>query len=111
VEELVVVWNATNDIRVIQWRGFFNHLRQMKVLHVPWQVALGVAHSFQQGDQEEPAMDLLPALEQVHMNMTQFRPSLLELNSQNHGTIPDAFKPLISARKKVGHPITLSFLL
>jgi len=110
VEELVVVWNSTTrDRRGIQWGGFFNHLRQVKVLQVPLQVALGVARSFQQ-DGQEPTMDLLPALEQVNidMDMTQFLPPPLGQNSQDHVT--NAFKPLIVARKKVGRPVMLSFM-
>ena len=107
VEELVVKRNIIGRIQGIQWRGLFNHLRQVKVLHVPWQVVPDVVHSFQQVD-EEPNMDVLPALEQVNMDMRQFYP--LELTSQNYGAITDAFNPLIAGRKKVGQPITLSFI-
>jgi hypothetical protein len=109
VVELVIGWNMSSDRShgVVQWRGFLNHIRQAKLLMVPWQVALDVAHSFQQ-DCQGPAMDLLPALEQVIMDMTH--PPPLELNSQYHETIPDAFLPLIAARKKVGRSMTLSFL-
>jgi hypothetical protein len=109
VEELVIGWNMSSDRShgAVQWRGFLNHIRQVKLLQVPWQVALDVAHSFQQ-DYQEPAMDLLPVLEQVIMDMTH--PPPLELNTQYHETIPDAFEPLIAARKKGGHSITLSFI-
>jgi hypothetical protein len=108
VEELVIRWNVSGDERcIVQWRGFLNHTRQVKFLQVPWQLAHDVAHFFQQDDQE-PAMDL-PALEQIKIDMTRYYPPLLELISQNHGAIPDAFYPLIAARKKVGRPITLSF--
>ena len=109
VEELVIVWNNTRDRRGIQWGGFFNHLRQVKALQVPCQLALGVARSFQQ-DGQEPTMDLLPALEQVHMDMdmTQFLPPSLRQNSQDDLT--NAFEPLIAARRKVGRPIMLSFM-
>jgi hypothetical protein len=64
VEELVIRWKITGENRGVQWRGFFNHLRQVKVLQVSWQVALDVAHSFQQNDQDI-TMDLLPDLELV----------------------------------------------
>jgi hypothetical protein len=109
VEELVIVWSTARDRRGIQWGGFFNHLPQVKVLQVPWQLALGVAHSFQQ-DGQEPTMDLLPALEQVNMDMdmTQFLPPSLRRNSQDQVT--NAFKSLIAARKKVGRSIMLSFM-
>jgi len=108
VEGLSVGWKITSERRDVQWRGFFNHLRQVKVLQVPWQVALGVAHSFQQ-DGQEPTVDLLPALEQVNMDMTLWHAQLPRLgpNSQDREGIPDAFEPLIAARKKVGRPITL----
>jgi hypothetical protein len=112
VEELVVGWNTTIDITSgrygdVRWGEFFNHIRQVKVLQIPWQAALDVAHSFQQ-DGQEPAVDLLPALERVNMVMTQWHPPPLGSNSQDHVAIPDAFEPLIAARKKVGRPITLS---
>ena len=102
VEELQVVIGqkiTTDEIRSVQWRGFFNHLPQVKVLRVPWQMALDVAHSFQQNGQE-PAMDILPDLGQINMDMTYWHPP--------HVAISDVFEPLIAARKKVGRPITLS---
>jgi hypothetical protein len=109
VEELVIQSIiGTDERRIVQWRGFLNHTRQVKFLQVPWQLAHDVAHSFQQ-DNQEPAMDLLPALEQIKMDMTRYYPPLHDLISQNHEAIPDAFNPLIAARKKVGRPITLSF--
>ena len=108
VEELVVGWDidiASGRSAVVQWREFLKHTRQVKALQMPWQVALDVAHSFQQ-DGQEPAVDILPALEQVNMVMTHWHPP--GPNSQDHVAIPDAFEPLIAARKKVGRPITLS---
>jgi hypothetical protein len=109
VEELVIRWNISGDRRrIVQWCGFMNDIPQVKFLQVPWQLAHDVAHSFQQDDQE-PAMDLLPALEQIKMDMTRYYPPPHELISQNHGAIPDAFNPLIDVRKKMGRPITLSF--
>jgi hypothetical protein len=108
VEELVIVWSTARDRCGIQWGGFFNHLPQVKVLQVPWQLVLGVVYSFQQ-DGQEPTMDLLPALEQVNMDMdmTQFLPPSLRRNSQDQVT--NAFERLIAARRKVGRPIMLSF--
>ena len=102
VEELQVVIGqkiTTDEIRSVQWHGFFNHLPQVKVLRVPWQMALDVAHSFQQNGQE-PAMDILPDLGQINMDMTYWHPPPV--------AISDVFEPLIAARKKVGRPITLS---
>jgi hypothetical protein len=111
VEELDIKCNPSSDRRVIQWHGFFNHLRQVKVLQVPWQFALGVAHSFQQ-DGQQPTTDLLPALEQVlvDMDLAQLYPRLFGPSNPDHVIIPDAFEPLISARKKVGRPIELLFI-
>jgi hypothetical protein len=102
VEKLQVIIrrNIYAQTHGVQWRGFFNHLRQVKALHVPSQVALDVVHSFQQVDQE-PNVDLLPALEQVNMDV---------MINQDHGAIADAFNSLIAARAKVGRPITLSFM-
>jgi hypothetical protein len=109
VEELVIQWNISGDERrIVQWRGFLNHIRQVKFFQVPWQLAHDIAHSFQQ-DEQEPDVDLLPALEQIKMDMTRYYPPLHDLISQNHEAIPDAFNPLIAARNKVGRPITLSF--
>ena len=108
VEELVIQRNGIS--LGVEWRGFFNHIRQVKVLQVPWQMALDVVHSFQQNGQEqgqEPAMDILPNLGQINMDMTnwQLGPSI-----QGHVAIPDVFEPLLAARKKVGRPITLSLI-
>jgi hypothetical protein len=107
VEELVIRMNISGRTIGVQWRVFFNHLPQVKVLHLPWQVALDVVHSFRQVDQE-PEMDLLPALEQVNIDMTLFYP--LQQTSRDQAAIPDAFNPLIAARKKVGRSITLLFI-
>ena len=109
VEELIIECHPSNDRYVIEWHGFFNHLRQVKVLQVPWKVALDVAHSFQQ-DGQEPTMDLLPALEQVQVDMDLTLPRLLRPSIVYHVLIPEAFGPLLAAREKVGHPIMLSFI-
>jgi len=109
VEGLAVGWSIIGERHGDQWRGFFNHTRQLKFLLVPWQVALDVAHSFQQ-DGQGLDMELLPALEIINMDMTTWQAPPLGPNSQDHATIPDAFEPLIAARKNVGRNITLSSL-
>ena len=112
LEKLAIRWSVIGERHgphCLQWRGFFNHTRQLKFLSVSWQVALDVANSFQQ-DGQELDMELLPSLEIIDMDMNQWHPGRPPPghNSQDHATIPDAFEPLIAARKKVGHPITLS---
>ena len=112
VEELSILWKviADSERRGVQWCKLFNHTRQLKSLLVTWQVALDVAHSLQQ-DGQVLDMGLLPDLEQVIMDMTQRHAPPLGSNSQDHATIRDAFEPLIAARKKVGRPIMLDFVL
>jgi len=107
VEGLVVGWDAplSNLQPYIQWRGFFNHIRQVKTVQVPSVVALGVAHSLQLNGQE-PALDFLPTLEQVTVHMTYLSPIESNRNDQ-YVSIRDAFEPLIAARKQVGRPIRL----
>ena len=110
VETLTVVWKVIGESRGVKWRKLFNHTRQLKSIMVPWQVALDVAHSFQQ-DGQGLDMELLPALELINVDMRPWHPdggARLEPNSQDYATIPDAFEPLITAREKVGRPITLS---
>ena len=109
VEELDIRWTITGEHFGVQWRQFFNHLRQVKVLQVPWQVALDVARSFQQNGQETD-MDLLPDLEQINMGMAHWHPPPRGPSSKDHVDIPDAFEPLIAARKRAGRPITLSLI-
>ncbi len=109
VEELVVGWDVSMSTQQhhIQWRGFFNHIRQVKSVQVPSEVALGVAHSFQL-DGQEPALDILPALKQVKVHMTYLSPIELNRNDQ-YASIRDAFEPLIAARQQAGRPIRLSW--
>jgi hypothetical protein len=80
----------------------------VKVVQVHYQAALGVADAFQL-DGQEPALDLLPSLEQVEV---QFLPSILE-SARNTLYLPirDAFQPLIATRQQVGRPINLSMNL
>jgi hypothetical protein len=106
VEELVVEWGMIGGTRHVQWRRFFDHLRQVKLIQVPSQVAIEVAHAFRP-DGQALAVDVLPALEQVKVQMVHMPP--LSDNSMNpYITIPNAFDPLIAARRRVGCPITLS---
>ena len=59
VEELVVgPWFTHRG----QWLRFFDYVKQVKFIQVPSEVALDLAQFFQPYGQE-PAMDLLPALE------------------------------------------------
>lgn len=103
VEELVVI----GGMRHVQWRRFFNRIQQVKLIQVSSQAAIEVAHSFQPDDQAI-AMDVLPALEQVKVQMPHI-PPLSENYINPYLTIPNAFEPLIAARRRVGRPITLSF--
>jgi len=107
VEELVVGWDnlpwATPSFS--HWHTFFNHIHQVKTVRVPSFVARDVADSFLQ-DGQVPSVGLLPALEQVEVHM-MMAPSMLPNANDDLATIRDAFKPLITARRRVGQPITL----
>ena len=113
VEELVV--NAVSTLStqeyVIlhaqwQWRGFFNHIWRVKTIQVPSSlVARGVADSFQSHGQE-PALDLLPALEQIKANPVIS--AYVSNNEYQYESIYDLFKPLIATRKQAGRPIIFS---
>ena len=114
VEELIVGWDVAPFAQQqleqghIQLRGFFNHIRQVKMVQMPSEVALGVAHSFQL-DSQEPALDLLlPALEQVKVHLSYVPPIGSNRNDQ-YVSICDTFEPLIAARQQVGRPIRLSW--
>lgn len=106
VEELVVEWGMLGSTRRVPWRSIFDHLRQVKFIQVPSQVAADVAQSFQPVGQAL-AMDVLPALEQVKVQMVHI-PPLSDNYANPYLTIPNAFEPLIAARRRVGCPITLS---
>ncbi|KAH9066308.1 hypothetical protein EDB87DRAFT_707795 [Lactarius vividus] len=102
VEELIVAWDRapwrTNGrIQKDQWRGLCKHVPEVKKVQVPARVARDVAYSFQQGDQE-PVLDLLPALELVEV---------FSMAGQGYKPICDAFEPLIAMRKRAGRPIRL----
>jgi hypothetical protein len=107
VEELIITFDEGEPPIPIadQLHELFYHVPQVKMVMVPDKVALDVARSFQQDDRG-PAMDLLPALEQVKVEATPITPS----ESDRHTSIRDAFELLIAARKQLGCPIMLSLL-
>ena len=88
--------------------GLFYHVPQVKMILLPDDVGLDVARSFQQDDRG-PAMDLLPALEQVKVVDTR-RNTPSGSDRDDHTSILDAFEPLIAARKQLGRPIMLSLI-
>ncbi len=105
VEELIITWDVEpwfteGRVQTDQWRGFCHHVPQMKKVQVPAQVAIDVAHSFQQ-DCQEPVLGLLPALERVDVRSVVGRDAL-------YASVRDAFEPLIAARQLAGRPIVLS---
>jgi hypothetical protein len=68
VEEVIVVCDAYRPAKhCIQWPAFLRHLRRVKMVQLPSEEALNVAHSFQQGGN----LDLLPALGQIKVHMSQ----------------------------------------
>jgi hypothetical protein len=90
---------------MVQWREFFHHVPQVKMVLVPAEEAHNVSHAFQQNGQE-PAMGLLPALEKVKVDM-RYRPHIASSRSDLYASIRDSFEPLIAAREQVGRPVTL----
>jgi hypothetical protein len=113
VEELIITfgepWLGVPHIPMAdQLHGLFYHVPQVKMVLVPDKLALNVARSFQQDDRG-PAMDLLPALEQVKVDTRQATP-ISPSRSDRHTPIRDAFGPLIAARKQLGRPIMLSLI-
>jgi hypothetical protein len=88
-----------------QWRGFFHHVPQVKMVQVPAREAHNVSHAFQQ-DGQEPALDLLPALEKVKVDM-RHRPHIASSRSDLYTSIRGSFEPLIAAREQVGRPVAL----
>ena len=110
VEELVVVllvpWPTPP---FSQWHRFFSHIQQVKVVRVPSFLARRIARSLQDG--QVPSLDLLPALEQIEVDMVMV-PSFLSNGSDDdsYATINDAFMPFIDARRRAGRPIRLSWI-
>ncbi|KAH9079644.1 hypothetical protein EDB83DRAFT_1296462 [Lactarius deliciosus] len=108
VEKVIITWDVESSstgtvghVEPDQWRGFFSHVPQVKMVRVPAKAALDVAHSFQQGG--EPVLDLLPALERVKVLSTVGRDNVYVSGC-------DAFEPLIAARQRAGRPIRLSWI-
>ncbi|KAN0128564.1 hypothetical protein V8E53_013609 [Lactarius tabidus] len=106
VEELTITfkewWSHPGPSKADQLRGFFYHVPQVKTVaaRVPSEEALNIARSFQQ-DGQESAMDILPALEQVKVDMSPY--AWREYNR-------DAFERFIAARQRVGRPIIVSWI-
>ncbi|KAH9173329.1 hypothetical protein EDB89DRAFT_1959217 [Lactarius sanguifluus] len=106
VEELIIAWDVhrwhtESHIQTDQWRGFCYRVPQVKVVQVPVKAALDVARSFQK-DGGEPVLDLLPSLERIEVHS---RVGLEYVTV----SICRAFESLISARKRAGQPIRLSW--
>jgi len=103
VEELIIAWGVElwDSESRDHLRGFCYYVPQVKIVQVPAEVALNVAHSFQQ-DGREPILDLLPALERVEVRSVVGEDDL-------YVSICDAFEPLIAARQRAGRPIRLSW--
>ena len=104
VEELIITLGGLSfGVRpntVDQLRRLFYHVPQVKVIKIPAREAQNIACSFQQ-DGQEPAADLLPALEQIKVD-------ILPPKKGWKRSSRDAFEPLVAARKRVGRPIILS---
>ncbi|KAH9042861.1 hypothetical protein EDB84DRAFT_1472773 [Lactarius hengduanensis] len=104
VEELIIAWDVyrwltETYIQTDKWRGFCYHVPQVKVVQVPVEVALDIARCFKQ----EPSLDLLPVLERIEVHsMADF--------DELYVPICEAFEPFISARKREGRPISLSWI-
>ena len=109
VEELIITLDdpchgGLRPNKADQLRGFFYHIPRVKMMQVPAKEAQIIARCFQQGGQE-PAVDLLPALEQINVDM---RPCLPQ--DPWRGRSRDAFCPFITARNQVERPIVLSWI-
>jgi len=81
--------------RPLSKRRFCYHVPQVKVVQVPGDLALEVAHSFQQ-DCREPVLGLLPALQRVEVG--------LMVDDVSTPSIYDAFELFITARQRAGCP-------
>ncbi|KAH8982793.1 hypothetical protein EDB92DRAFT_1621212 [Lactarius akahatsu] len=104
VEELVIRWKPwcfDRYIQPAQMRGFCYYLPQVKIVQVPVEVALNVAHSFK-GDGGEPIPSLLPALERIEVRSAAGE-------DDTYVSICSAFEPLIAAWQRAGGPIRLSW--
>ena len=108
VEELIIALDDSCHGGLLptkdeQLRGFFYHIPRVKMMQVPAREAQIIARSFQQ-DGQEPNVDLLPALEQIKVDMRRLRQDTWRVRSH------DAFEPLIAARNQVERPIVLSWI-
>ena len=108
VEELIITLGGLSfggrPNIVDQLRRFFYHVPQVRVMQVPARETQNIARSLQQ-DGQEPAVDLLPALEQIKVDMKR-----LPQKKGWRRSSRDAFEPLVAARKRVGRPIILSYI-
>ncbi|KAN0137177.1 hypothetical protein V8E53_005174 [Lactarius tabidus] len=106
VEELIITRDVSPgckepSIPPDQWRGFFYHLPQLKVVRIPVRMTSDIAHSFQQDDLE-PSLGLLPALQRVGIERCP--------KSGRKVVVQDACRalgPLMAARERAGRPIGL----
>ena len=107
VEELIIALGGLSfggrPNIVDQLRRFFCYVPQVKVMQVPAREAQNVARSFQQ-DGQGSALDLLPALEQIKVDVRCLPKKAWKESSRN------AFEPLIAVRKRVGCPIILTWI-
>ena len=108
VEELIIALDDSCHGGLLptkgeQLRGFFYHIPRVKMMQVPAREAQIIARSFQQ-DGQEPNVDLLPALEQIKVDMRRLQQG--PWRERSH----DAFEPLIAARNQVERPIVLSWI-
>ena len=108
VKELIIAWDVepwfTEPIvHADEWHRFFHHVPQVKSAQVSGEVALDIAHSFQQHGQE-PAMNLLPTLQQLEVRS-------LVGEGDHYATIRDAYEPLVAARERAGRLVKFSWSL
>ena len=108
VEELVVTsdvfqWSAEPPTQRDFWRRFFCLVPLMKTVQLPGEMALGIARSFRQEDQEF-VPDLLPALERLEVRS-------LVGEGDHYSTIRNGFAPIVAARKTAGHKLKFSWSL
>ena len=103
VEEFTVGWVAaarpSTQEDHIPWRLFFNHMPNVKTVRLTSEVPFHVAHSILL-DSEERALDLLPALEYVKLEITP--------THWQDASIRAAYEKLVAPRQR---PITLSWTI
>jgi len=99
----VVRWSEELSTERDFWRRFFCCVPQVKTLQLPGEMALDIAQSFQQDDQES-ALDLLPALRRLEVRS-------LVGEGAHYATIRGAFQPLVAARQRPGRTLKFSWSL